>query len=374
MVLGSNWEGTETVIRGLAIGGMALALQRVNYSVLSARGYSRLIMWVGAGALGSTIVAILVAYPFGLNATVIALTVQTLLLQAVIMYVTAGALNARFRDLARPLGRIAAATVVMAAGVVVAVDALRRLGVGDAGILVTGIVVGALVFLPLLLRLEPELIAELKGFARHGRGPTAPTRPRPHRGAPSPRNGPDPDEPTDADHSPRISFGLPVRNGASTIGKAIESVLARRSRTGSSSSPTTSRPTGRRTSAPRSRRATSVSTMSRPDAISRSTRTSVQRSTTRVARTFAGDREAQATRNDLGLDSGEDAQEGASSDSRRSGPKVLSAQGPNLAFRSHEATTPTKPLPPQSSFAQSVLWGFTVAARISRQRSAGRPD
>ena len=52
---------------------MALALQRVNYSVLSARGYSRLIMWVGAGALGSTIVAILVAYPFGLNATVIAL-------------------------------------------------------------------------------------------------------------------------------------------------------------------------------------------------------------------------------------------------------------------------------------------------------------
>ena len=42
----------------------------VNFSVLSARGYTRLIMWVGAGALGSTVVAILVAYPFGLVATV----------------------------------------------------------------------------------------------------------------------------------------------------------------------------------------------------------------------------------------------------------------------------------------------------------------
>jgi hypothetical protein len=29
---------------------------------------------------------------------------------------------------------------------------------------------GAAVFVPLLLRLEPDLIAELKGFARHGRG------------------------------------------------------------------------------------------------------------------------------------------------------------------------------------------------------------
>jgi hypothetical protein len=29
---------------------------------------------------------------------------------------------------------------------------------------------GAVVFLPLLLRLEPALIAELRGFASHGRG------------------------------------------------------------------------------------------------------------------------------------------------------------------------------------------------------------
>jgi PST family polysaccharide transporter len=169
VVLGSSWEGTETVIRCLAIGGMVLALQRVNYSVLSARGYSQLIMWVGAGALASTIVAILVAYPFGLNATVAAITLQAVLLQAVIMYVTARSLDARFRDLARPLGRIAAATGVMAAGVVIVVEALRSLGAGNVAILVTGIAAGALIFVPLLLWLEGDLIRELRGFARHGR-------------------------------------------------------------------------------------------------------------------------------------------------------------------------------------------------------------
>ena len=48
---------------------------------------------------------------------------------------------------------------------------LREVGVGSAGILLAGVATGAVVFVPLLLRLEPELIAELRGFARHGRRP-----------------------------------------------------------------------------------------------------------------------------------------------------------------------------------------------------------
>jgi O-antigen/teichoic acid export membrane protein len=172
VVLGSKWASTDEVIRVLSIAGMALALQRVNFSVLSARGYSRLIMWVGAGALVSTAIAILAAYPYGLLATVGALAAQTLVLQAVIMSVTAGALDARFRDLVRPLARIAVATVVMAAGVVLVVEALREVGVGNAGILVGGTITGAVVFVPLLWRLESDLIGELRGFARHARQPT----------------------------------------------------------------------------------------------------------------------------------------------------------------------------------------------------------
>lgn len=170
VVLGSRWAGTEDVIRVLALAGMVLALQRVNFSVLSARGYSRLVMWVGAGAVASTAAAILVAYPFGLVATVAALGVQMLALQAVIMCLTARAVDARFRDLAFPLARIAAATGVMAVAVIAVVGALREIGFGNAGTLLAGIVAGSAVFVPLLLRLEPELISEVRGFLGQGRG------------------------------------------------------------------------------------------------------------------------------------------------------------------------------------------------------------
>jgi peptidoglycan/LPS O-acetylase OafA/YrhL/O-antigen/teichoic acid export membrane protein len=169
IVLGSKWAGTEDVIRALALAGMALALQRVNYSVLSARGYTRSILRVGASTLGSTAAAILLAYPYGLVATIAALAVQTLVVQAVLMSVTADSLGARFRDLARPLARITAATGVMGASVVLVVELLREVGAGNVVVLVVGIATGAAVFVPLLFRLEPVLIGELKGFARHAR-------------------------------------------------------------------------------------------------------------------------------------------------------------------------------------------------------------
>jgi PST family polysaccharide transporter len=172
VILGPKWAGTDDVIRVLALAGMALALQRVNFSVLSARGYTRLIMWVGAGAFLSTAAVILVSYPFGLVATVAALTAQTLVLQAVIMSLTAGSVEARLRDLARPLLRIAAATVVMALGVVLVVERLREQGVGDTAILLTGVATGAAIFLPLLVWFERSLVRELVGFARHGRRKT----------------------------------------------------------------------------------------------------------------------------------------------------------------------------------------------------------
>ena len=82
VVLGARWDGTAAIIRVLALGGMALALQRVNFSVLSARGYARSIMWVGIGAVVSGIAAILVGYPYGLTVTSVAIVVQMILLRS----------------------------------------------------------------------------------------------------------------------------------------------------------------------------------------------------------------------------------------------------------------------------------------------------
>ena len=66
--------------------------------------------------------------------------------------------------------------------------------------------------------------------------------------------------------------------------------------------------------------------------------------------------------NDLGLDRGQ-VTEGRIVRFERSGPKVLLVQ-PNLAFRS-SSSDPDEQLAVTQSFAQSVLWGFTVAAESS---------
>ena len=66
--------------------------------------------------------------------------------------------------------------------------------------------------------------------------------------------------------------------------------------------------------------------------------------------------------NDLGLDRGQ-VSEGRIVHFERSGPKVLLVQ-PNLAFRSSSGDKDEQ-LAVKQSFAESVLWGFTVAAESS---------
>lgn len=173
VVLGEKWHGTESIIRVLAIAGMAVALQRVNFSVLSARGYARSVMWIGVSAVVSAIVAILLGYHFGLTATVVALTLQTIALQIGLMLVTARALEARFADLARPLAPILVAAAVMTAAVAFVAELLRAAGVGGPVVLAAGVATGLAIFPPTLVRLEPTLIRELREFARRGRAPAA---------------------------------------------------------------------------------------------------------------------------------------------------------------------------------------------------------
>ena len=209
------------------------------------------------------------------------------------MFVTAGALDARFRDLARPLERIAAATGVMALAVVVVVEALRELGCrrcldphrrSDAQARSYSSRSSS--------AWSPTLIGELKGFARHGRGSTADAGRhclRQGGGLVPDRNGSGV-EPTRLEATVLVvSFGLPVRNGAvdhrqgDRIGTRsdVRGLGARHLR-----QPVDGRDVGdlRRVSL----LGTSAFATSRPGATSRSTKTSVRPSTTHEARTSAG--------------------------------------------------------------------------------------
>ena len=161
----------------------------------------------------------------------------------------------------------------------------------DVGILVTGIVVGAAGVPPAPAPAGARADRRAQGLrAPRSRPPTAPRADcARQRAAGSSRRGPHLDEPTDVERSPSSSPSVfPSGTARRPSARRSNRCWPRRSRTGSSSSPTTSRPTGRRRSAPRSRLETSVFAMSRRAATSRFTRTSVQRSTTRAARTSGG--------------------------------------------------------------------------------------
>ena len=166
MVLGDRWQGTETVIRALAFSGIAVALQRLAMGVLSALAYYRSLVWIGLGAVGLVVVAVAVGAHWGLAATAVALSVQSLTIQAVVMTTAARSVGARLVDVLRPLGRVALAATIMAVAVAAVAHALRTVGASSAVTLVGGVLVGGAVYLPLVVLLEKPLIAELADFFR----------------------------------------------------------------------------------------------------------------------------------------------------------------------------------------------------------------
>ena len=166
VVLGDKWQGTDEVIRALAFSGVAVALQRLAMGVLSALAYYRSLVWIGLGAVGLVTLAVAIGSHWGLTATAVALSIQAVTIQAVVMTTAARSVGARFIDVIRPLGRIALAAVIMAAAVAAVAGLLRAADVGSLPTLVCGVLVGAAVYLPLVVLLERQLIAELADFFR----------------------------------------------------------------------------------------------------------------------------------------------------------------------------------------------------------------
>lgn len=174
VVLGDRWQGTEPVVRALAFSGIAIALQRLAMGVLSALAYYRSLVWIGLAAVVLTVLAVAIGSHWGLTVTAAALSIEALAIQTVVMTSAARSVGARLVDVLRPLGRIALAAVLMSAAVAAVAAPLRATDVPSVVTLVCGTFVGAVVYIPLLLRLETELITELVSFFRSRRARSQP--------------------------------------------------------------------------------------------------------------------------------------------------------------------------------------------------------
>lgn len=169
VVLSERWKGTAPVIRALAVCGIAIALQRLAVGVLSAVGFVRSLMFVGLASVVLTVVAVLVGRGFGLTVTAAALAAQSVVIQTMLITIAARSVGGRLVDVLRPLARIAIATAIMTAALVLVVMLLRDAGVGDIVVLVVGSIAGAVVFVPLLVVLEPDLVRFTASFVRDRR-------------------------------------------------------------------------------------------------------------------------------------------------------------------------------------------------------------
>ena len=173
VVLGDKWIGLENLIRAFAVTGVAVTLQRLAVNVLAALAYSRVLIWIGVAALGSTILAVAAGYRWGLTATAIALSMQGVAIQLATMRVAAVAAGARLRDVLQPLARLTVAASVMAIVVLGASVSLESVGVAPAAKLVACVLIGGAAYVSLVWMLEPDLILEIAGFFRRRRSAVA---------------------------------------------------------------------------------------------------------------------------------------------------------------------------------------------------------
>jgi O-antigen/teichoic acid export membrane protein len=168
--LGPRWEGTQDVLRILSIAGMAIALQRITFSVMQARAYTRSLFWVSCLTVVMAAAAIGIGSHWGLEGTAVGLTIQAIAAQIALMIVTARSVDSTLLASVRPLLRVGLAAGLMAIAVGLLRSGLATVGVVPELRIAICAIAGALVFVPAITLLERDLVREVVGMLRAIRG------------------------------------------------------------------------------------------------------------------------------------------------------------------------------------------------------------
>ena len=165
-VLGDRWEGAIPLLRILAIMGVVQALQRLNLSILQARGRTRSLLPLSVLAVVAVVLAVLLGdRGDSIEQVAVWLAIFSSLVQLAFMAVTAAAVETTLRESLRPLTRITVAAFVMACAVAAVHEAIAGLGSPVARLLLE-VAVGAATFLPAVALLDAEAVAEVRALRR----------------------------------------------------------------------------------------------------------------------------------------------------------------------------------------------------------------
>ena len=156
VVLGKRWSEAVPILRLLAPVGIMRALQAWTTSIVMAVGRADVLFWISLISLGVWVISILVGSSGGLVGVAALYASISLVGTFFWMRYVASLIDLSIGAVLRPLKGVTAATVVMAVGVIVAREALLRLGLGAAAVLGIATTLGVIFFSLALRRLAPH--------------------------------------------------------------------------------------------------------------------------------------------------------------------------------------------------------------------------
>jgi O-antigen/teichoic acid export membrane protein len=164
VVLGERWHEAVPLIRVLAVVGAVQALQRLNMSILQARGRTGALLGLSAVWVVALVLAVVIGHDAGITRVAVYTAIFSSIGQLAFMATTAAAVGMTLASSLRPLVGVILASAVMAAAVLAA-DRLTDGRTGDTAALLIEIAAGLLVFVA-AAAFDRGLRSEAAGAAR----------------------------------------------------------------------------------------------------------------------------------------------------------------------------------------------------------------
>jgi O-antigen/teichoic acid export membrane protein len=166
VALGAKWDAAIPVLQILAWAGLLQSLQRLNSSVLQARGRAGTLFAFAAVAATLNVVGFIVGLQWGIVGVAAAYAITNTLLQPIYTVLTARTVDLTLRDCVASLSGVLQASAAMLATLVAVKLLLLDLDVPAALRLAALVLAGAASYLPVCAWRAPELTLELRGLIR----------------------------------------------------------------------------------------------------------------------------------------------------------------------------------------------------------------
>jgi O-antigen/teichoic acid export membrane protein len=162
LLLGSKWADAVPVIQILAVAGLVYAIRIPSTSVLLAKGHARTLFRFGLASATLLVTGFFVAVSWGVIAVALSFTASFLVMTPFLVWLASRALDVSPRRYVSNLIGVAIATIAMAAVVAPLRELLVRSDVRPLFVLAVVAFVGAAIYVPLCLRLAPDVRRELE--------------------------------------------------------------------------------------------------------------------------------------------------------------------------------------------------------------------